>query len=108
MADDKGRWRERWHYRQVMRDNGAWPHRVALPTKEDYRRWLVVNTEGPVHALPRGQTLEQWTEYRETRAAQLAERQREPMLASLDRLRVRAQPRRDFDRRNGRSDGRER
>jgi hypothetical protein len=49
MADNpKGRLYERMQYYQELRANGAWEQRFRLPTREDYRQWLIVDTEGPV------------------------------------------------------------
>jgi hypothetical protein len=49
MADyEKGGLRERYQYYQEMRANGEWDHRFRLPTREEYRQWLILDTEGPV------------------------------------------------------------
>jgi hypothetical protein len=44
-----GLW-ERMYVWGEMRSNGAWESRWSLPTREDYRQFLVVNTEGHVMA----------------------------------------------------------
>jgi hypothetical protein len=49
MADNAtGSFWERVQYYQMLRAHGAWEHRFRLPTFDDYRRWLVIETEGPV------------------------------------------------------------
>jgi len=47
MAEDKGSLLDRVDYYRDMRANGAWDHAFTLPTQDEYRRWLMVDTEGP-------------------------------------------------------------